>query len=183
MNTYIQPGQGRRERNLEEYCSAAHPISDSEVGVGHCHHDFPSGVLVNLFVDLGNRHVHHSIPNAFPPLYVFVCLGGFLETVLFVSFSMCFIFAELVANNSVLLSLAIFSHYILVFRLIFRLKLFASSWRDSSITVSMSSSTVLFSISDFGDIVLSVHFVLCLMIRVPFIIVNIKLYITMCQLQ
>lgn len=43
MDTYIQPVQGRRKKNLEENCSAVDLISDSEVGVGHCHGDIPPG--------------------------------------------------------------------------------------------------------------------------------------------
>lgn len=63
MNACIQLEQGRDKEKieLEEHCSAIHLISDSEVGVGTvvltCHQLFP----VNLFMDLGNLHVHGSM--------------------------------------------------------------------------------------------------------------------------
>lgn len=81
-----------------------------------------------------------------------------------------------IANNNVPLSVTsspTLSPHCILFHLIFRLKLFVSSWQDSSITASMSSNIALIFITDFGDIVSSVHFVFVRdALRVPFIITN-----------
>lgn len=54
-------GEDKEKIELEEHCSAIHLISDSEVGVEHRHVDLPPVVSVNLFMDLGNLHVHGSM--------------------------------------------------------------------------------------------------------------------------
>lgn len=63
-------------------------------------------VLVNPFMGLGIPHAHQLVPRCLPPLWACVCLGDFLEPILLISFTVCFIFVncELIANKSVFLS-------------------------------------------------------------------------------
>lgn len=74
---YTVYSAGTREKiekiELEEHCSAIHLISDSEVGVEHRCVDLPPVVSVNLFMDLGNLHVHGSMLLTFAPSCVLAC--------------------------------------------------------------------------------------------------------------